>query len=131
MRISRRHEEKGASAIELVLYMPLLIIAIILTVQFALIYLGNQVVSASAREASRVARVTGNSALGQTKGYAYADNLGGDALEGVVVTVQQIGDTEMRAVVTGEAPALLPFFPSPQVREEVQGPIERFVQDPG
>ena len=46
----RRRREEGTSAIELVLYMPLLMIAIILTIQFALVYLGNQAVSAAARE---------------------------------------------------------------------------------
>ena len=52
---SRRRREEGTSAIELVLYMPLLMIAIILTIQFALVYLGNQAVSAAAREAARTA----------------------------------------------------------------------------
>lgn len=131
MRITRRHDEKGTSAVELVLYMPLLMIAIILTVQFALVYLANQVVSASAREASRVARVTGNANLGQDKGVEYAGNLGGGVIDSLTVVVQQIGDTDMRATVIARAPAILPFFESPQVREEVQGPIERFVQDEG
>lgn len=129
--LSRREEEKGTSAVELVLYMPLLMIAIIMTVQFALIYLGNQVASASAREAARVARVTGDTGLGTTKGYSYAGNLGKGVLENVTVNVAQVGADQMRVVVTGYAPQLLPFLPSPRVREEVQGPIERFVEDGG
>ena len=53
--------ERGVSSLELVLYMPLLLMAIFLTVQFALVYLGNQVISSSARQAARVAR-TGDAA---------------------------------------------------------------------
>lgn len=128
---SRRRGEEGTSAIELVLYMPLLMIAIILTVQFALIYLGNQAVSASAREASRVARVTGDAGLGVKKGEAYAANLGQGVLNNVTVAVVQVGDGQMRAAVSGEAEQLLPFFAPPRVSEVVQGPIERFVQDDG
>jgi Flp pilus assembly protein TadG len=125
---SRRREE-GTSAVELVLYMPLLMIAIIFTVQFALVFLGNQAASASAREAARVARVTDDPGLGRAKGESYAANLGQGVLERVSVSVVRIGDTEMRATVSGQAPRLLPFFGPPRVSEEVQGPIERFIQD--
>lgn len=127
---SRRREE-GTSAVELVLYMPLLMIAIIFTVQFALVFLGNQAASASAREAARVARVTDDPGLGRAKGESYARNLGQGVLEQVTVTVERVGDAEMRARVSGVAPRLLPFFAPPRVSEEVQGPIERFVQDGG
>jgi Flp pilus assembly protein TadG len=125
---SRRREE-GTSAVELVLYMPLLMIAIIFTVQFALVFLGNQAASASAREAARVGRVTDDPALARAKGESYAANLGQGVLEQVTVTVERVGDEEIRATVSGEAPHLLPFFAPPRVSEEVQGPIERFVQD--
>lgn len=132
MRLRSRHQrEEGTSAIELVLYMPLLMIAILLTVQFALVYLGNQVASASAREASRVARVTGDVGQGTTKGYSYAANLGKGVLENVQVDVRQVGDDQMRVTVSGSAVQLLPFLDPPRVTEEVQGPIERFTPDEG
>ena len=132
MRLRSRHQrEEGTSAVELVLYMPLLMIAILLTVQFALVYLGNQVASASAREASRVARVTGDVGQGTTKGYSYAADLGKGVLENVEVDVRQVGDNQMRVTVSGSAPQLLPFLDSPRVSEEVQGPIERFNPDAG
>jgi Flp pilus assembly protein TadG len=109
--------------------MPLLMIAIIFTVQFALVFLGNQAASASAREAARVGRVTDDPALARAKGESYAANLGQGVLEQVTVSVERVGDEEIRATVSGEAPRLLPFFAPPRVSEEVQGPIERFVQD--
>lgn len=128
---SRRRGEKGTSAVELVLYMPLLMIAIIITVQFALIYLANQAASAAAREAGRVARVTGDAGQGEAKGRSYAGYLGGGVLENVAVNVQQVGEDQMRVTVSGHAPQLLPFLNSPTVTEEVQGPIEEFREDTG
>lgn len=125
---TRRRDESGATAIELVLYMPLLVIAILLTVQFCLIYLGNQAASAAAREAARVARVTGDTAAGQNKGYNWANDIGRGILDEPNVRVDQVGD-RMRAVVRGHAVKLLPFLPPPEVSETVEGPIEQFVPD--
>jgi hypothetical protein len=100
-------------------------------VQFSLTYLGNQVVSASAREASRVARVTGSADQGRSKGYSYAANLGKGILEDVDVKVQRVDGDQMKATVAGDAPQILPFFAPPKVHEEVQGPIEQFDPDGG
>ena len=128
----RRQREEGTSAIELVLYMPLLMVAIILTVQFALVYLGNQAVSAAAREAARTARVTGDAGQGQTRGYDYARDLGRGLLSGVDVQVRPVNnDTEMRAVVSADGEQLLPFIRAPKLNESVQGPIEKFIEDDG
>lgn len=126
---SHRRREEGTSAIELVLYMPLLMVAIIITVQFSLVYLGNQAASAAAREAARVARVTGDADQGKAKGESYAANLGKGVLGQVVVTVDPVAGNQMRATVSGRAPQLLPFLNSPKVSEEVQGPIEQFTPD--
>lgn len=128
---SRRRGEEGTSAVELVLYMPLLMVAIIITIQFSLIYLGNQAASAAAREAARVARVTGDASQGEAKGFSYAAYLGGGVLENVSVDVEPVGEDAMRVTVSGQAPRLLPFLPAPRVTEEVQGPIEEFREDTG
>lgn len=126
----RRHDDKGTSAIELVFYMPLLVIAILLTVQFALIYLGKEAASAAAREAARVARVTGDPGQGVDKGRSYAADLGRGVLEGVTVTVVPVPGEQIRATVSGTAPELLPsFLGVSEVSETVQGPIERFEED--
>jgi Flp pilus assembly protein TadG len=127
----RRQREEGTSAVELVLYMPLLMVAIIITVQFGLVYLGNQAVSAAAREAGRVARVTADSAEGEAKGHQYATSLGRGLLSAVDVQVTQVGDEQMRAVVSADGEQLLPFLGRPRLSETVQGPIERFVEDEG
>lgn len=130
MRSRRRHGEEGTSAIELVLYMPLLMIAILVTVQFSLVYLGKEAASASAREAARVARVTGDPNQGEAKGRSYAADLGRGVLNGVDVTVVPVPGQQVRATVSGKAPELLPsFLGISRVTEIVQGPIERFEED--
>ncbi|MET1133900.1 MAG: TadE/TadG family type IV pilus assembly protein [Aeromicrobium sp.] len=125
---SRARDERGASAIELVLYTPLLMIAMIITIQFALTYLAKQSASAAAREASRVARVTGDADQGRTKGISSAQTLGRGVLRGPQVTVVRNGDS-MRATVSGRANQLLPFVGSPRVEEVAQGRIEEFQED--
>jgi Flp pilus assembly protein TadG len=129
---SRQHKrrEEGTSAIELVLYMPLLMVAIILTVQFALVYLGNQAVSAAAREASRTTRVTGDPAAGIERGTQYAEDLGRGLLSRIDVQVQLInGDRDVRAVASADGEQLLPFIKRPRLSEAVQGPVEQFRED--
>lgn len=127
---SRRKREEGTSAIELVLYMPLLMIAIIITVQFALIYLGNQAVSAAAREAARTSRITGDTDKGEARGKEYANSLGRGLLSDIDVSARFVNDdTEVRVRVEADGEQLLPFIPAPRLSEEVQGPLERFVED--
>lgn len=131
MRSRQRHRrEEGTSAIELVLYMPLLMIAIILTIQFALVYLGNQAVSAAAREASRTARITGDTVAGESRGRQYAGDLGRGLLSAIDVNVDLVNDNnDVRAVVSADGEQLLPFFAPPRLSEEVQGPVEQFIED--
>jgi Flp pilus assembly protein TadG len=126
---SRQRDQRGVSTVELAMYMPLLMIAILLTVQFSLVYLGNQAASGAAREAARVARVTGDAAQGQEAGEQMVANIGSGVLENAVVLVRPAGVQEMQAVVSGEAQGLLPFLDPPRVSETVQGPVERFVPD--
>jgi Flp pilus assembly protein TadG len=128
-RSRRVRDERGVSTVELAMYMPLLMIAILLTVQFSLVYLGNQAASGAAREAARVARVTGDATQGRAAGERLVATIGSGVLENAVVAVRPAGVQEMQAVVSGQAQGLLPFLDPPRVSETVQGPIERFVPD--
>ena len=126
---SRRRDQRGVSTVELVLYMPLLMIAILFAVQFSLVYLGSQVASGAAREAARVARVTGNAGQGQAVGEQIVANIGsGRARErrGAGAAGRRTGDAG--GGHRGGA-AVLPFLDPPRVSETVQGPVERFVPD--
>ena len=124
----RSRDEGGASAIELAMYMPILMFVIFLAVQFSMVYLGNAAATAVAREAARVARVTGDRGAGQLAGYQYAANIGNGTLEDVDVNVVPVGGDRVRVVVSGRAQELAPAF-VPRVSQTVEGPIEEFKVD--
>lgn len=137
-RLPERQSERGVSSLELVLYMPLLMMAIFLTVQFSLVYLGNQVISSSARQAGRVARSGGNvegaNAIANATAVArdYAAKVGHGLVTNVVVDIISVDGAsgpEMRVVVTGQALQLVPGVAAPQVSKTVQGPVETFRAD--
>ncbi|GAA3546393.1 hypothetical protein AFL01nite_28040 [Aeromicrobium flavum] len=110
------------------LYTPLLMITMIITIQFSLTYLAKQSASAAAREAARTARVTDSAEAGRVKGVNSANTLGQGVLQNPQVQVQRVGDS-MRATVSGRAHQLLPFLESPRVREIAQGRVEEFEAD--
>lgn len=116
------------SSVELVLYTPLLMFAIFLVVQFAMVYLGNNAASAVAREAARVARTTKDAGQAHQAGVQYADNIGKGVLEDYDVNVT-IEDDRVRVTVTGHAQEISPFG-VPKVSQTVEGPIEQFVESP-
>jgi len=123
-----RRDESGASAIELVLYMPILMFTILFAVQFSLVYLGGQVASGAAREAARTARVTGNAGQAQAVGERIVRQIGRGVLDDARVE-PRVGAEQARVTVSGKASQILPFLPIPRVSETVEGPVERFVQD--
>jgi Flp pilus assembly protein TadG len=125
---ARVRGESGASAIELVLYMPILMFTILFAVQFSLVYLGGQVASGAAREAARTARVTGNAGQAQAVGERIVRQIGRGVLDDARVE-PRVGAEQARVTVSGQASQILPFLPIPRVSETVEGPVERFVQD--
>lgn len=129
MSRSRTRDERGASTIELVLYMPLLMIAALLTVQFALVYLGNVAVANTAREAARETRITGDPDAGRETALRTAEGLGRGTVRDVDVDVQIVDGQNARVTVSGHAPAILPFLDTWRVSETIEGPLERFVVD--
>ena len=121
----RRRDESGVSSIELVLYMPLLLLIMFIAVQFALVWFGNQAASAAAREAARVARVEADRGLAIQAGKDYVRRIGDGVLEDAQITVELIGDGRVRVTVTGKAQQLSPIG-VPRVSQTVEGPIEQF-----
>jgi len=118
--------------------MPTLMMVIFLTVQFSLVYLGNQVISSSARQAGRVARSVGNGdpeiARVRAEGVAqdYAAKVGYGLVTDVQVAVTPengASGQEMRVVVSGQALQLVPWGVAPRVSKTVQGPVEAFRPD--
>lgn len=118
------------SSVELTLYTPMLFVAVFLIVQAALVWHGNQVASAIAREVSRVARAeTDNRDLAAIEawGVNYADAVAGNGLHEVDVDVVIVGD-DVRVTVRGRSLEIVEGV-SPWVEETVQGPIEEFKPD--
>ncbi|MDQ1292753.1 MAG: hypothetical protein QG608_633 [Actinomycetota bacterium] len=110
--------------------MPLLLVVIFLSVQFALMYLGNQAADAAARQAARVARNGGGGteALAEAESGAlhYAAQVGSGVLVDVRVEVIRVDRNTIRATVTGWSQAIVPGFPGTRITRSIQGPIEQF-----
>lgn len=135
-RLPERKSEQGVSSIELVLYMPLLMMAIFLTLQFALLYLGNQVISSSARQAARAARTGAGTeqanAVATAVARDYVTKVGLGLVTGVQVQVSNVtgaSGPEIKVVVTGQTLQLVPGVAAPKVSKTVQGPVETFRAD--
>ena len=124
--------DAGSSAIELVLYTPLLMLVTFLVVQFALSWYGQEIAGATAREAARVARVEGGTpqalALAEERGRDYAAAIGAGAFVDVDVDVVLVNPETVSATVTGRSMEIIPGW-APQVRAQVQGPVEMFRPD--
>jgi len=113
--------------------MPILLLAIFVTVQFSLMYLGDRAAQATAREAARVARVGGGTgtalADARAQGLTFAASIGHGVLFNPSVVVVQIGAGQVRATVTGDALNLVPGVRFGRITATVQGPIEAFRAD--
>ena len=127
----RLRSQRGASSIEFVLYTPIMFLVIFTIVQFALVWHGNQVAAAAAREAARVARIEGGTpdalARAEAAGRRYVDAVGGDQLVDVTVTVTRAGDNVV-ATVSGRATEIIDDL-TPRVSQTIEGPIEQFIPD--
>jgi hypothetical protein len=119
--------------VELAMYMPILFFVIFVTVQGAMLFLGNQAANAAARETARVARAGGGTAeamqAGRARGMAYAASVGHGVIENVQITVAPAGDRQIRATVTGRGVQVVPWLPGMDITQQVQGPIEEFRPD--
>jgi len=117
------------------MYMPVLFFVIFVTVQAAMLFLGNQAASAAAREAARVARSGGGSAEamadGRARGQEYAATVGHGVIENVQVQVNGVADRQIRATVTGRGIQVVPWLPGLNITQVAQGPIEEFRPDEG
>lgn len=115
------------------MYLPLLFIAIFVSVQFALMFFGNQAAAAAAREAARVARTGGGTPqalhAARLRGAQYAATVGKGVLLQPQVRVLLVNAGEVRAVVDGSTLQVVPGLPAPHLHQAVQGPLETFRPD--
>jgi Flp pilus assembly protein TadG len=126
--------ERGASAVEMALLTPLLVLLIMLVVQFAMYYHAQHIAVAAAQAGARVARTgaagtptTDWRAEATAKAYGYIDNLGPRLLEGPRTAAIDEGD-RVGVEVSAHAVQVVPFLRLP-VRARSVGPVERFEPD--
>ena len=129
--MSRLSQETGASSVELMIFFPLLLLIVLITVQVALVWYGNEVAIATAREVAREARVSPESgertSAAKANGVAYARKVGGRALTDIAIDVSTTGD-EVTVRVSGKAIDVVSGL-SPQVKASVTSQRETFRRD--
>ncbi|GAA1503387.1 hypothetical protein GCM10009677_39090 [Sphaerisporangium rubeum] len=137
MESERGAGERGASAIELAMIMPVVLIVILLIVQMALVFHGRQVADAAAREGARIARAAGADggewrSAAETKARSIVRAVGPKMLQGVGVRAWEKGD-QRGVTVEGAAVAVVPLLPgmSFTITSTFGGPIECFRPDDG
>ncbi|SDT48208.1 MULTISPECIES: TadE/TadG family type IV pilus assembly protein [Jiangella] len=127
----RSRPERGASAIELALYTPIMFLIIFIIVQFSLTWHGNQIAAAAAREAARTARIGGGTpealAAAEARGREYADAVGNGHLVITEINAIQVGEN-VRVTVRGRSTEIINNL-APEVTQTIEGPIEQFVPD--
>lgn len=121
--------DQGASTLEFVLTMPLLLLFLMLTVQFALVAHAQSGAQAAADEGAASARAfDGSSGQAHSRAERYVSELAGGMFTSHSVTVSR-GSTEASVTVSGTVISLVPGF-APTVSRTSVGPVERFVEEP-
>lgn len=129
--MSRLGQEVGASSVELIIFFPLLLLVVLITVQVALTWYGNEVAIATAREVAREARANSKggdlSAAAKANGAAYARKVGGKALTDVEINVSTTSD-QVTVRVSGKSLDVVAGL-SPRVKASVTSERETFRSD--
>lgn len=121
----RTRDERGAATAELVVATPALLFVLLVVVHVGLWFHASHVASAAAQEGARVARNEGGT---PTAGEAAAESLLAELGSNLVIggdAVVSAAGSDVRAVVTGHAPEVVPFVRLP-IRAVSEGPVERF-----
>lgn len=135
MSTRRRTSDGGASAIEMSIVAPALLLLVFTAVQVALWLYGRNVALQSAREGVSYLRLvipgaTPSSALAAAEVTAvnYASQVGRDSVAGATATATSAGGRRVRIEVTGRAVSLVPGL-NLTVRGAAEGQIEQFEVD--
>ncbi len=131
----RSARERGASAVELAIVAPGLLLLIFLGIQTGLWLFGRNVAEQSAREAVSRLRVvvvgsdvTSALAAAQVQAENYVRTVGGRLVLDPTATASPVGETRVRVTVTGSAVSLVPGL-TLTVRGSAEGDVEQFQVD--
>jgi Flp pilus assembly protein TadG len=133
-RSRRRGDDRGSSAVELVLLTPALMLAVFVIVQAALYMHARHIVTAAAQHGARIARTTDTStpvgiADARTATLDYLRTVGGDMTSRSEVSVSRDATTAT-VVVHADAISILPGLHL-SVAASSRGPLEQFVPAAG
>jgi Flp pilus assembly protein TadG len=124
---ARRHQQRGAVAIEFMLVMSMIVVVFLIMLQYTVRAHAHRIATAAAEEGLAAASAYDGSAEdGRRTAQGYLHRLG-PGLHGTAVSATRSA-TIAHVAVTGEAEQLLPFL-TVRVSAEVEGPVERFVED--
>ena len=129
MLMRRRRGEEGASSLELLVFFPLLMLIILVTVQVALSWYGNEVAMTTARQTVRNLRTGAHDpaalAAAERSGADYAVSTGG--LKDVEIDARTDG-TQVSVTVSGQAMDIVAGL-APRISATVSSPVEQFRED--
>ena len=109
-----------------VLMVPVVLLAMLLVVQFALAYYARTVIAGAAQDgASAAARQNASTGDGITLTDSLVSDAAGSLLDSHTVIASATGDV-VTVEVRGEVVSLLPFFGTITVRAVASAPIEQF-----
>ena len=127
MRVRRRRSERGAIGIEFMLILSMLVVVFLVMLQYAVRAHAHRIVTAAAEEGlAAAAAYNGSAEEGRRTAQRYVNDLG-PGVENTVVTVSRSPDTA-RVTVKGVVEEFVPFL-TVEVSAEVEGPVERFVEE--
>ncbi len=127
MRVRWRRSERGAIGVEFMLIISMLIVVFLVMLQYAVRAHAHRIVTAAAEEGlAATAAYDGSAEEGRRTAQRFIDDLG-QGVENAVVTASRSAATA-RVTVKGEVEEFVPFL-TVEVSAEVEGPVERFVEE--
>lgn len=127
MRVRWRRSERGAIGVEFMLIISMLIVVFLVMLQYAVRAHAHRIVTAAAEEGlAAAAAYDGSAEEGHRTAQRYVNDLG-PGVENAVVTASRSAETA-RVTVKGEVEEFVPFL-TVEVSAEVEGPVERFVEE--
>ena len=125
--MGRRHTtDQGSITLETVVAVPVVLLAVLLTINAALWYHARNIALASAQEGVRTARAHGSSpSQANSTALGYAKTTGDGFLLSPTVDTSGTNSTTIVVRVRGQAVSLIPGL-SLSVDQVARGPVERF-----
>lgn len=127
MRVRWRRSERGAIGVEFMLILSMLVVVFLVMLQYAVRAHAHRIVTAAAEEGlAAAAAYDGSAEEGRRTAQRFVHDLG-QGVENAVVTASRSAETA-RVTVKGEVEEFVPFL-TVEVSAEVEGPVERFVEE--